>query len=150
MVGAEDDRSDLNFRKVHEQFYHDLRNKCTAPFFIGLYVPSRLAPLFCLEKHLPGLDMMAVHVPSNETVCLRVLWCWYGGTGKNCWKMDGSGSRERTCEDISLKWPGAAPPASYDWCHHYLDKCYRLWDQKGQRDAAQQQRRAAAAMKADL
>ena len=72
MVGAEDDRSDLNFRKVHEQFYHDLRNKCTAPFFIGLHVPSRLTPLSVWKKNLPGLDMMAVHVPSNDTVCLRV------------------------------------------------------------------------------
>ena len=81
MVGVEEDRRDLRFSRVHEQFKNDLRFKC-----------------------------------------------------KKCWKMDGS--TERTCDDISEKWPGAAPPPSFDWCHNYLDDCYKLWDSKTARDAA--------------
>ncbi len=82
MVGVEEDRKDLRFKKVHEQFKFDLEHKC-----------------------------------------------------KKCWKMDGSGSTERSCDDISLKWPGAAPPPSYDWCHNYLERCFDLWDGKTSRDA---------------
>lgn len=81
MVGVEEDRKDLRYPRVHEQFKNDLRFKC-----------------------------------------------------KKCWAMDGS--TERTCDDISEKWPGAAPPPSFDWCHNYLDDCYKLWDSKTARDAA--------------
>ena len=88
MVGVEEDRRDLRFTKVHEQFKFDLEFKC-----------------------------------------------------KKCWKMDGSGSTERSCDDISLQWPGAAPPPSYDWCHNYLDKCFELWDGKTSRDAKMAQTR---------
>jgi len=82
MVGVEEDRKDLRFKKVHQQFKFDLEHKC-----------------------------------------------------KKCWKMDGSGSTERSCDDISQKWPGAAPPPSFEWCHHYLDSCFKLWDSKTSRDA---------------
>ena len=34
--------------------------------------------------------------------------------------------RARQCEDISLKWAGAAPPPLRVVCDEYLPKCHRL------------------------
>lgn len=43
-----------------------------------------------------------------------------------CWTR---GKKERHCEDISLKWPGAAPPPLRRVCEKYLPKCYDLWEE---------------------
>lgn len=45
---------------------------------------------------------------------------------KKCWQK---GKKERICDDISKKWPGAAPPPLRRMCEEYLPKCFRLWDQ---------------------
>eukprot|EP00929_Paragymnodinium_shiwhaense_P120205 TRINITY_DN92106_c0_g1_i1.p1 TRINITY_DN92106_c0_g1~~TRINITY_DN92106_c0_g1_i1.p1 ORF type:complete len:373 (-),score=100.27 TRINITY_DN92106_c0_g1_i1:175-1293(-) len=42
-----------------------------------------------------------------------------------CWQK---GKRDRLCDDISLKWPGAAPPFLRIVCDEYLPKCFELWD----------------------
>lgn len=42
-----------------------------------------------------------------------------------CWQ---DGKQERICDDISLKWPGAAPPPLRVVCDSYLPKCLELWD----------------------
>lgn len=50
----------------------------------------------------------------------------------NCWPKDlaqchGDFKSCRKCEDISMKWPGAAPPVAHQMCAA-LPKCYALWD----------------------
>lgn len=42
-----------------------------------------------------------------------------------CWEK---GVKDRKCEDISLKWPGAAPPPLRVVCENYLPDCYKAWD----------------------
>eukprot|EP00927_Polykrikos_kofoidii_P003764 TRINITY_DN11518_c0_g1_i2.p1 TRINITY_DN11518_c0_g1~~TRINITY_DN11518_c0_g1_i2.p1 ORF type:complete len:416 (+),score=71.86 TRINITY_DN11518_c0_g1_i2:35-1249(+) len=44
---------------------------------------------------------------------------------EKCWKP---GQPERTCDDISLKWPGAAPPPLRIVCDTYLPRCFEAWD----------------------
>merc|ERR1712032_988642 len=44
---------------------------------------------------------------------------------RRCWKR---GQAERTCDDISLQWPGAAPPPLRVLCDEYFDSCFKLWD----------------------
>lgn len=48
-----------------------------------------------------------------------------GKCGK-CWK---AGKAERLCDDISTKWPGAAPPPLRVVCEKYLPACHKLWDE---------------------
>eukprot|EP00932_Pfiesteria_piscicida_P010666 SRR837773.2166.p1 GENE.SRR837773.2166~~SRR837773.2166.p1 ORF type:complete len:311 (+),score=80.28 SRR837773.2166:102-935(+) len=48
------------------------------------------------------------------------------GKCAKCWER---GNPERTCEDISLKWPGAAPPMLRVVCESYLPECLKLWDE---------------------
>lgn len=43
-----------------------------------------------------------------------------------CWTR---GQPNRHCEDISLKWPGAAPPPLRVVCDTYLPQCYKLWEE---------------------
>ena len=45
----------------------------------------------------------------------------------NCWPADCEVESCRTCEDISLKWPGAAPPIALGVCKA-LPSCLKLWD----------------------
>lgn len=45
---------------------------------------------------------------------------------RNCWAP---GNPERLCDDISKKWPGAAPPPLRQVCDSYLPKCLALWDE---------------------
>jgi len=47
------------------------------------------------------------------------------GKCEKCWQR---GKSERVCDDISLKWPGAAPPPLRVVCDDYLPKCFELWD----------------------
>lgn len=47
------------------------------------------------------------------------------GKCSKCWQKD---KTERLCEDISLKWPGAAPPMFRSLCEQYLPECYKLWN----------------------
>ena len=45
-----------------------------------------------------------------------------------CWPKGCKGDVScRSCDDISLKWPGAAPPMAYGVCER-LDKCHDVWD----------------------
>lgn len=41
-----------------------------------------------------------------------------------CWKK---GVSQRQCDDISVKWAGAAPPPLRSVCDEYLPKCLELW-----------------------
>lgn len=45
---------------------------------------------------------------------------------EKCWTK---GQKQRHCDDISLKWPGAAPPPLRRICDRYLPRCYKLWDE---------------------
>mmetsp|Transcript_95862 Transcript_95862/g.254645 ORF Transcript_95862/g.254645 Transcript_95862/m.254645 type:complete len:372 (-) Transcript_95862:32-1147(-) len=47
------------------------------------------------------------------------------GKCAKCWKK---GDPERKCDDISLRWPGAAPPMLRVLCDHYFPECFKLWD----------------------
>uniref|UniRef100_A0A7S1Y0S4 JmjC domain-containing protein n=2 Tax=Phaeomonas parva TaxID=124430 RepID=A0A7S1Y0S4_9STRA len=58
-----------------------------------------------------------------------------------CWDLSKGPGQRRKCDDISERWPGAAPPISYDFCKTYLPRCQALWEDKEARDA---QLRAAA------
>mmetsp|Transcript_32895 Transcript_32895/g.83292 ORF Transcript_32895/g.83292 Transcript_32895/m.83292 type:complete len:386 (-) Transcript_32895:118-1275(-) len=42
-----------------------------------------------------------------------------------CWER---GNPTRKCDDISEKWPGAAPPPLRVICETYLMDCYKEWD----------------------
>lgn len=42
-----------------------------------------------------------------------------------CWTR---GKPDRHCDDISLKWPGAAPPPLRVICDDYIHKCFKLWE----------------------
>lgn len=44
---------------------------------------------------------------------------------KPCWE---AGNPRLKCQNISLKWPGAAPPILRITCDDYLEKCLHLWD----------------------
>jgi hypothetical protein len=46
-----------------------------------------------------------------------------------CWEK---GNPNRKCDDISLQWPGAAPPPLRVICEHYLTDCYKEWDRHAQ------------------
>lgn len=46
-----------------------------------------------------------------------------------CWEK---GNPTRKCEDISERWPGAAPPMLRVVCEKYLPECYQLWDEHAQ------------------
>jgi len=48
------------------------------------------------------------------------------GKCRKCWK---EGKAERQCEDISLQWPGAAPPMLRVLCEDYFYRCFKLWDE---------------------
>lgn len=48
---------------------------------------------------------------------------------RDCGKCWQKGKKERICDDISKKWPGAAPPPLRRICDDYLNKCFKLWDQ---------------------
>merc|ERR1719161_3328032 len=41
-----------------------------------------------------------------------------------CWQK---GNPNRLCDDISIRWPGAAPPMLRVLCDSYLPKCLKLW-----------------------
>jgi len=45
---------------------------------------------------------------------------------RKCWHQ---GDPERKCEDISLKWPGAAPPVLRVLCDEYFKTCFELWEE---------------------
>ena len=45
-----------------------------------------------------------------------------------CWDHDCRDASCRKCDDISKKWPGAAPPIGRGVCDS-LNKCYKLWDE---------------------
>mmetsp|Transcript_20988 Transcript_20988/g.44002 ORF Transcript_20988/g.44002 Transcript_20988/m.44002 type:complete len:216 (+) Transcript_20988:553-1200(+) len=46
-----------------------------------------------------------------------------------CWKK---GVSQRQCDDISVKWAGAAPPPLRSVCDEYLPKCLELWSAHAQ------------------
>ena len=89
MVGVEGDRNDLRHKRVHRQFYEDLRYKCSK----------------CWPKQGPYTGAVST----------------------------------RTCDDISERWPGAAPPPAFEWCNEdpspapgkgsYLKACFELWEE---------------------
>merc|ERR1712008_283659 len=43
-----------------------------------------------------------------------------------CWKK---GQEKRSCDDISERWPGAAPPPFRVVCENYLHACHQKWDE---------------------
>merc|ERR1712113_849601 len=45
---------------------------------------------------------------------------------RKCWHK---GKVERQCDDISIQWPGAAPPPLRVLCDEYFAKCFDLWDE---------------------
>mmetsp|Transcript_59943 Transcript_59943/g.111117 ORF Transcript_59943/g.111117 Transcript_59943/m.111117 type:complete len:367 (+) Transcript_59943:53-1153(+) len=45
---------------------------------------------------------------------------------ENCWTK---GEPARKCDDISQKWPGAAPPPLRVVCEEYLPECFKLWEE---------------------
>eukprot|EP00931_Biecheleriopsis_adriatica_P010384 TRINITY_DN111460_c0_g1_i1.p1 TRINITY_DN111460_c0_g1~~TRINITY_DN111460_c0_g1_i1.p1 ORF type:complete len:375 (-),score=78.14 TRINITY_DN111460_c0_g1_i1:24-1121(-) len=46
-----------------------------------------------------------------------------------CWRPGVAG---RQCDDISVKWPGAAPPPLRRVCDEYLPQCLKLWENHAQ------------------
>mmetsp|Transcript_5001 Transcript_5001/g.14154 ORF Transcript_5001/g.14154 Transcript_5001/m.14154 type:complete len:276 (+) Transcript_5001:899-1726(+) len=47
------------------------------------------------------------------------------GKCAKCWKK---ADPKRLCDDISEKWPGAAPPMMRSLCEDYLPECFKKWD----------------------
>lgn len=45
---------------------------------------------------------------------------------RKCWQP---GNPNRLCDDISLQWPGAAPPPLRVMCDEYFQECFKLWDE---------------------
>lgn len=45
---------------------------------------------------------------------------------RKCWR---AGDPGRHCDDISVKWPGAAPPPLRAVCDEYYPACFRLWEE---------------------
>jgi len=58
----------------------------------------------------------------------KVHFKMYQDLVRKCRKCWTKGKAERHCDDISLKWPGAAPPPLRIVCDEYLPKCVKLWD----------------------
>lgn len=58
----------------------------------------------------------------------KVHRAFYRDLQQKCRKCWAPGVKERQCDDISLKWPGAAPPMMRKVCEVYLPKCLALWD----------------------
>mmetsp|Transcript_65224 Transcript_65224/g.155782 ORF Transcript_65224/g.155782 Transcript_65224/m.155782 type:complete len:367 (+) Transcript_65224:74-1174(+) len=54
---------------------------------------------------------------------------FYNDVQKKCAKCWTRGEEQRKCDDISLKWPGAAPPPFRVVCEEYLPQCFKLWDE---------------------
>jgi len=48
------------------------------------------------------------------------------GKCEKCWRK---GDPNRKCDDISLQWPGAAPPPLRVVCDEYFQECFKLWDE---------------------
>merc|ERR1719503_299471 len=58
----------------------------------------------------------------------RVHRAMYKDLVNKCRKCWTNGNPNRHCDDISLQWPGAAPPPMRVWCDDYLPKCLKMWD----------------------
>lgn len=54
---------------------------------------------------------------------------FYADLQEKCAKCWRKGVKERQCEDISLRWAGAAPPPLRVVCDEYLPKCLQLWSE---------------------
>jgi len=71
----------------------------------------------------------------------RVHKQMYQDLREKCSKCWSQGKKERHCEDISVKWPGAAPPPLRRVCDMYLKRCFRLWDEHAKYLNSQRQRK---------
>mmetsp|Transcript_65948 Transcript_65948/g.121669 ORF Transcript_65948/g.121669 Transcript_65948/m.121669 type:complete len:481 (+) Transcript_65948:146-1588(+) len=68
------------------------------------------------DRHDLGGGDKKVHRQMYRDLMRKCAQCWTPG------------KKQRHCDDISLKWPGAAPPPLRDVCDKYLPKCLKLWD----------------------